>query len=262
MQRKGKIARLPLALRTELNQRLAANQDGAVLLEWLNAVPGVPAMLAHDFAGEPITKQNLYEWRQGGFLEWQTQQEMFDEARDLAANSGPVSATTNHDLAEQLAAVIAGKFTSLLAGWDGTEDRAFDAKLRVLTKFNQNLAVLRRANHSAARLRMDQAPYKREEQRLVAEAAREEERSEVRRQVFEQMLARKRAADEVAAQTSAAVAEPVTLPTSGARSSAPVAASLASSAQSHNYSPPAGNPAASNQGSAQPQPIPSRAPAR
>jgi len=63
-----------------------------------------------------------------------------------------------------------------LPGWDGTEDQAFDAKLRVLTKFNQNLAILRRTNHSAARLKMEQAPFEREEQRLVAEAAREEER--------------------------------------------------------------------------------------
>ena len=61
MQRKGKIARLPLALRTELNQRLDNNEDGANLLNWLNALPGVPAMLARDFAGEPISKQNLYE---------------------------------------------------------------------------------------------------------------------------------------------------------------------------------------------------------
>jgi len=242
MLRKGKIARLPLALRTELNLRLAQNVDGARLLEWLNAIPGVPAFLANDFAGEPISKQNLYEWRQGGFLEWQTQQEMFDEARGLAADAGPVGATTNHDLAEHLAAVIAGKFASLLAGWDGTEDKAFDTKLRVLTKFNQNLAVLRRANHSAARLRMDQAPFEREEQRLVAEAAREEERSEVRRQVFEQMLARKRAADQLAAETSAAAANPEILPTGSARPSTPDAPSLASVAQNQNHNPAAARP--------------------
>jgi len=235
MQRKGKIARLPLALRTELNQRLANHEDGANLLNWLNALPGVPAMLARDFAGEPISKQNLYEWRQGGFLEWQTQQEMFEEARDLAGDAGPLTATTNHDLAEQLAAVIAGKFASLLAGWDGTEDKAFDVKLRVLTKFNQNLAILRRTNHSAARLKMEQAPFEREEQRLVAEAAREEERSEVRRQVFEQMLARKRAADQLAAETSAAVARPATLPTGGSKPSAPAALSPTSAAQNHNH---------------------------
>jgi len=48
-------------------------------------------------------------------------------------------------------------------------------RLRVLTKFNQNLAILRRTKHSAARLKLEPAPFEREEQRLVAEAAREEE---------------------------------------------------------------------------------------
>jgi hypothetical protein len=236
--------------------------DGASLLEWLNAIPDVQAMLARDFAGEPISKQNLYEWRQGGFLEWQTQQEMFVEARDLAANAGPVSANTNHDLAEHLAAVIAGKFASLLAGWDGTEDKAFDHKLRVLTKFNQNLAILRRTNQSAARLRMDQAPFEREEQRLVAEAAREEERSEVRRQVFEQMLARKHAADQLSAETSPTANEPATSPTDGSKPSATAAQSPVSVPHNQNHNPPAGRPAASNHGTAQAQPIPSRASAR
>jgi hypothetical protein len=195
MTRNGKIARLPRSLRDELTQRLARNEDGAKLLEW------------------------------------QTQQEMFDEARGLAADAGPVSATTNHDLAEHLAAVIAGKFASLLAGWDGTEDLAFDAKLRVLTKFNQNLAVLRRANHSATRLRMEQAPFEREEQRLAAAAAYEAERSKERQQVFEQMMARKRAADQLAAETSAAAAHPETRPTSSARASSPGAPAPASAPQ-------------------------------
>ena len=262
MQRKGKIALLPLALRMELNLRLADNEDGATLLQWLNSFPGVPAMLARDFADEPISKQNLYEWRQGGFLEWETQQEMFDEARVLATNAGPVSATTNHDLAEQLAAVIAGKFASLLAGWDGTEDKAFDAKLRVLARFNQNLAILRRANHSAARLRMEQAPFEREDQRLAASAAYEAERSEERQRVFAEMLARKRAADELAAQTSAAVAVPATLPTGSARPPAPVAPTLAGVPQNNNHNSPSGRPAASNHGSAQAQTIPSRPPSR
>jgi len=57
MRRKGKIARLPPALRAELNLRLADDDDGATLRQWLNAIPGVPAMLACGFAGEPINKQ-------------------------------------------------------------------------------------------------------------------------------------------------------------------------------------------------------------
>jgi hypothetical protein len=159
---------------------------------------------------------------------------MFDEARVLAANAGPMDATTNHDLAEQLAAVIAGKFASLLAGWDGTEDQAFDAKLRVLTKFNQNLTLLRRMNHSATRLRMEQAPFEREEQRLAAAAAYEAERNKERQQVFEQMMARKRAADQLAAETSAAAAPSETSPTGSARPSTPGAPFPARAPQNQN----------------------------
>ena len=53
-----KIARLPRPLRDELNQRLAHNEDGTTLLNWLNAAPGVKDRLARDFAGEPVSQQN------------------------------------------------------------------------------------------------------------------------------------------------------------------------------------------------------------
>ena len=234
MQRKDKIARLPLPLRTQINLRLAAQQDGTELLAWLNAIPGLPDLLAAEFAGEPVSQQNLDEWRQGGFREWYAQREMFDAARELAADAGPVAGNPSHELTEHLAAALAAKFAGLLAGWDGTEDPAFDAKLRVLTKFNQNLTLLRRMNHSATRLRMEQAPFEREEQRLAAAAAYEAERSKERQQVFEQMMARKRAADQLAAETSAAAAHPETRPTGSARSSTPGAPAPASTPQNQN----------------------------
>jgi hypothetical protein len=91
MQRKGKIARLPQALRAQLNRRLSDNEDGAVVLDWLNAAPEVPALLARDFGGEPISKQNLYEWRQGGLIEWQTRQDVLAEAGQLAADAGDLT---------------------------------------------------------------------------------------------------------------------------------------------------------------------------
>jgi len=234
MQRKDKIALLPLPLRTQINLRLAAQPDGAELLAWLNAIPGFPDLLAAEFAGEPVSQQNLDEWRQGGFREWYAQREMFDEARELAADAGPVAGNPSHELTEHLAAALAAKFAGLLAGWDGAEDPAFDAKLRVLTKFNQNLTLLRRMNHSATRLRMEQAPFEREEQRLAAAAAYEAERSKERQQVFEQMMARKRAADQLAAETSAAAAHPATHPTGSARSSTPGAPAPASAPQNQN----------------------------
>ncbi len=59
MRRTGKIAPLPFPVCEELSPRLAENEDGATLLERLNAIPGVPAMPAPGFAGEPISKKPL-----------------------------------------------------------------------------------------------------------------------------------------------------------------------------------------------------------
>ena len=54
---------------------------------WLNALPVVSALLARDFDGSPVSKQNLCEWRAGGFAEWQARQETLDQARELAADA-------------------------------------------------------------------------------------------------------------------------------------------------------------------------------
>lgn len=68
--RNGKIARLPAAVREELNQRLLDGEAGPALIEWLNALPEAQAALQRNFAGRPMTEQNLSEWRQGGFRDW------------------------------------------------------------------------------------------------------------------------------------------------------------------------------------------------
>ena len=51
MTRNGKIARLPRALRDELNRRLDDGEPGNRLVEWLNAQPEVAAGLADPTGG-------------------------------------------------------------------------------------------------------------------------------------------------------------------------------------------------------------------
>ncbi|HTB83363.1 MAG TPA: hypothetical protein VK742_06890, partial [Candidatus Sulfotelmatobacter sp.] len=70
MIRNGKIARLPRAIRDELNSRLDRGEQGGSLLAWLNGLPPVAQVLAREFGGVAISKQNLCEWRAGGFAEW------------------------------------------------------------------------------------------------------------------------------------------------------------------------------------------------
>jgi hypothetical protein len=209
MTRNGKIARLPRPLRDELNRRLSANEDGATLLDWLNAAPDVQAVLARDFAGEPVSKQNLYEWRNGGLLEWQSRQDLFAEAADLTDANGEWDALAANDFTERLAAVLVVRYANALAGWNGGDDEAFRLKLRDLRRFNQDLAVLRRYNQTAARLKMEQMPLYQKENKRAEAAASAKRQSEAGARAYDERLTQRRREAE-AALTLASAASAVT----------------------------------------------------
>jgi hypothetical protein len=170
MQRKGKIARLPFALRTELNRRLAANEDGGALLDWLNASPDVQAILARDFAGEPISKQNLYEWRHGGFAESQTRQELLEHAGESSAEAAEFDPAASGHLIGHLVALLAVRYAALLARWDRGDNEALRVQLRALHTFTRDLAALHRINQFAERQQRDQARSNRKAKQHAATA--------------------------------------------------------------------------------------------
>jgi hypothetical protein len=66
----GKIARLPHAIREQLNLKLLDGVPAKSILPWLNSLPEAKAILAADFENRPINKQNLSEWKQGGHRDW------------------------------------------------------------------------------------------------------------------------------------------------------------------------------------------------
>ena len=135
MNRNGKIARLPGNIREELNHRLENNEQSDTPLPWLNDLLPVKLLLALHFEGSPISKQNLSEWRAGGFLEWQTHQDMRAQANDLSAdNAGQLEDTTDGPmLAEHLGTVCLppryAAFLLLLERRGGRRNRAQGARL-------------------------------------------------------------------------------------------------------------------------------------
>ncbi|WP_043585299.1 hypothetical protein [Geminisphaera colitermitum] len=85
--RKGKIARLPRVIRDEINRRLLDGEPGSKILPWLNTQETVLRVLDEHFGEEPVTPQNLSEWRQGGYQDWIKRREQVETTRDLAALS-------------------------------------------------------------------------------------------------------------------------------------------------------------------------------
>ena len=58
-------------------------------------------------------------WRAGGFAEWQARQEALAQARELAADAAELETATEGRLTDHLAMVLAARYASVLAGWNG-----------------------------------------------------------------------------------------------------------------------------------------------
>ncbi len=158
MTRTGKIARLPRALREELNRRLQNGATGRAAVEWLNERPDVREVMAQHFGGNPVNEQNVTEWRQGGYAEWLSRQDLLEQVRDAAGEAEDLT-QAGGSLADHAARLLAARFLILLAGWDGDPAHPAVEKLRALSTYSRELIALRRGDHSAARLRMEQARF-------------------------------------------------------------------------------------------------------
>src|ERR1700737_2248173 len=103
LTRNGKIARLPLAIRQELNRRLDEGEQGKKLVTWLNALPVVQAIVTTAFGGKAIREQNLSEWKQGGYRDWLAKQEALEIAEGLGEDATEWNAERRASLTEPLA---------------------------------------------------------------------------------------------------------------------------------------------------------------
>jgi len=155
MTRTGKIARLPQGIREQLNKQLADGVPGAWLVDWLNALPEVRQVLAEQFAGREINEQNVSDWKQGGFADWQAQQEMLACALDRAEEARVLKAATDGAMTEHLGTVLAARYAQLLAGWDGEVDEGFRTKLRGLHLLCRNITQMRREDVRSVRLQLE-----------------------------------------------------------------------------------------------------------
>jgi hypothetical protein len=123
-----------------------------------------------------VSKQNLCEWRAGGFVEWQARQETLAQARELAAEAGELESATEGKLTDHLATVLAARYASALAGWDGEVTDEFRRKLRALRGLCQDIVELRRGDHSGARLQMERERLEREREKTEEEVVAHFER--------------------------------------------------------------------------------------
>jgi len=152
----GKIARLAREIREELNHRLDDNVPGERVLAWLNRQEPVRTVLKEQFGGVRISKQNLSEWRLGGFARWQAQRELLTQARDMAEDAEELSTATDGRLTDHLATVLAARYAAVLSNWSGEVSEGMQQQLKSLHGLCRNIVALRRGDYHGTRLRLEE----------------------------------------------------------------------------------------------------------
>jgi len=161
MARRGKIARLPKAVRDELNTRLQNGEMGSALIEWLNGLPEVKEVLKAQFEGRPVNDQNLSDWRHGGYADWEVRQEkvMLRQVRSRADRLDEEVEGT--DISDCLATVVAAEMTGLARRLLAKETDP-EKRWKRLSQVNKQLSRLRRDDHREARLVIQQDRWDKE----------------------------------------------------------------------------------------------------
>jgi hypothetical protein len=163
--RQGKIARLPAAIREELNLRLLDGQSGRVILRWLNAHPTVKKLLEEDAEGLLVTDANLSNWRLGGFEDWRRRREHVESLREMSRFSIDLAKASGGQLTEGAAAILSGKILEVLEGVQSLsregappqEPAQVAALAESLCNLSDSLASLRTGDQNNRRLAQNDA---------------------------------------------------------------------------------------------------------
>jgi hypothetical protein len=191
MARNGKIARLPLFIRNQLNQRLSEGESGVKLVEWLNDEAMLD--LQKDAEGHriPITEQNLSEWRSGGYQDWLRHEEARQFLKDMAEQAGELdTAADGKSICDRFGALLAVDMARLANKFlqQETDDEKRWERLKEISK---ELSRLRRDEHRAVWTWIKREQWERRRER---EDYEEEEtiRKEVRHEGIAPLLALRR----------------------------------------------------------------------
>jgi len=170
MSRIGKIARLPARLRLEINHRLRDGQKAIAILAWVNAHEEARTLLAREFDKPEITDGNLSDWRKGGYREWEAQEAAIDAARSMVSSAKELEETSPKSLADRLAVWVTARYIMATRQLMGNN---LKRNWKLLRELCHDITALRRGDHGAEWLRLENERVKLLRQKNAREKRKE-----------------------------------------------------------------------------------------
>jgi hypothetical protein len=124
---KGKIGSLPASIREEVNRRIHNGETGPSICDWLNGEDEVLRVLDERWNEQPITPQNLSEWRKGGYRIYLANLERTSHLRMLSDRSTAlVDAVSVNKLTGAGHRIAAGRLLELLERMEEGEGNSLE----------------------------------------------------------------------------------------------------------------------------------------
>jgi len=127
---RGKIARLPNEIREQLNQRLLNGHSASAILPWLNNLPPVKEILAAQFDNEPVTPQNLSNWRLVGYQHWLKDQKRLCQIKQFGQYAANLSSAQRDKMADGSAVLASCQVFEFLQS-ASTQPKSIDDLLKM-----------------------------------------------------------------------------------------------------------------------------------
>jgi len=143
----GKIGRCPLHIREEVNRRLLDGEPAAQILAWLNCQEEVLRVLDEYFNEQPITPQNLSEWRKGGYAKWLRRRERVENLKHLSDYAAKLGEAAGGSTTDGSAAILGGRILERI------ETALEEGDDKTLAALVEPLVALRRTDIEARRAR-------------------------------------------------------------------------------------------------------------
>ena len=150
----AKILRLPPPIREQINRRLQNGQAAKQIVQWLNTLSEVNGLMAAEFAGQPINKNDLASWQRGRYRLWEAQQEALATVVLFGDDATELSQAAGGQLADQLALCLTARLAVALRERGSRRKDAAGQwqRLRLLCAL---LVALRKGDHNAQWVRIE-----------------------------------------------------------------------------------------------------------
>lgn len=132
--RTGKIASLPARIREQVNIRLHDGQKSPKIIAWLHEIPEVLTILDDEWGEEPISAQNISEWRRGGYQDWLARRERVENIKVLSDYSFQLAKNAGTAISDAAAAVAGGQILEALEkinASEGAEEKIIGLSLAI-----------------------------------------------------------------------------------------------------------------------------------